>query len=53
MVLHSHDEIVSVIPKDDSEEAMDRAVQIMCTGPDWAEGLPLDAEGGLSDVYRK
>lgn len=60
VVLTSHDEIVSLVPKTDSEPclniastSMNVAINIMRSSPDWAEGLPLDAEGEISEVYKK
>ncbi|KKN77465.1 hypothetical protein LCGC14_0360240 [marine sediment metagenome] len=52
IVLHSHDEIVCMLQKNDVG-ALDDMLKIMCTGPEWAVGLPLDAEGELSEVYKK
>ena len=52
VVLHSHDEIVSLVREND-ETALPEAIKLMSQGPDWAEGLPLDAEGELSKVYKK
>jgi len=51
IVLHSHDEIICMfIKKDPFLQVM---LNIMRHGPDWATGLPLDAEGVLTDVYTK
>jgi DNA polymerase bacteriophage-type len=54
VVLHAHDEIVALISGDtrgNTRHAI--ANNIMCRGPAWAEGLPLSAEGAISDVYKK
>lgn len=59
VVLHSHDEIICMIEKDHSppptaaDMDLDKMLTIMCTGPDWVEGLPLDAEGCLAERYQK
>jgi DNA polymerase bacteriophage-type len=53
VVLHSHDEIVSLVPKRQAREYLAFAITIMSHGPDWAEGLPLDAEGEISERYKK
>lgn len=53
IALHNHDEIVCVIPKDDAGDYLDEMCDIMHQGPEWANGLPLDAEGVLTDVYTK
>lgn len=53
IVAHVHDEIVTVT--DDTEESLglvDLKV-VMSTTPDWAPGLPLNAEGYQGRVYRK
>lgn len=52
VVLHSHDEIVSLV-KENDVNILDDAIKLMSQGPVWAEGLPLGAEGELSKVYKK
>ena len=51
VVLHSHDEIVTIT--DGAEKRLDEALAIMRSAPDWAGGIPLDAEGCVSEVYTK
>jgi DNA polymerase len=48
VVAHVHDEIVveGLVPVED-------VVSLMCDGPSWAAGLPLDAEGFQTYRYRK
>ena len=53
VVLHIHDEIVLEVPEEDAEAAAARLVQIMCTPPPWATGLPLNAEVAIMDRYGK
>jgi len=53
VVLTSHDEIVSLVPKTGAEEKLQLAINIMSSELDWAKGLPLDAEGELSSAYEK
>lgn len=53
VVLSSHDEIVTVLPERDAELQLQQMINIMCVGPEWADGLPLGAEAELSDVYKK
>jgi DNA polymerase len=54
VVLHTHDEIVSIIPDTEFNPwFLSMAHSIMCHGPDWAKGLPLAAEGVISDAYKK
>lgn len=49
IVMHVHDEVVSEEVEDRTKEMC----EIMGTMPDWAEGLPLKAEGFTSDYYKK
>jgi DNA polymerase len=51
VVLHSHDEVV--ILSDLPKMGLRVAKNIMKSKPAWAEGLPLDVEGVISDVYKK
>lgn len=53
IVLHVHDELVGLVPEDEAEEALGLMVGIMRSCPDWAAGLPLDAEGQITEVYTK
>ena len=53
VVLHIHDEVVLEVPEADAEAAAARLVQIMCTPPPWASGLPLNAEVAIMDRYGK
>lgn len=51
-VLHAHDEIVSEVP-DTPDFTAEGLSELMTTGIDWAEGLPLAAAGFESYRYRK
>jgi DNA polymerase len=51
VVLHVHDEVV--IETDRPEEMAVRLKEVMCTPPEWAKGLPLDAEVAIMSVYGK
>ena len=53
VVLHIHDEIVLEVPEADAEAAAARLVQVMCTPPPWATGLPLNAEVAIMERYGK
>lgn len=55
VVGHVHDEVLLDAPggHEDREELLARVVQEMSVGPDWAKGLPLAAEGFITDRYRK
>jgi len=49
VVLHVHDEIVIETATPDPKALR----SIMCTPPDWAKGLPLDAEVSIMERYGK
>lgn len=49
---HIHDEVILEVP-DESEKSLDGAIRLMCTLPDWAEGLPLNAAGFEGHYYMK
>jgi len=53
VVLHVHDEIVLEVPESQQESAANKLKEVMCTPPDWAEGLPLDAEVSVMSRYGK
>lgn len=48
-----HDEIIAEVPKNDNRFSLENAIQLMCTVPKWAEGLPLNADGFTNDYYKK
>lgn len=53
IVLQVHDEIIAIGSGLDSDATMEKIINIMRTAPDWCSNLPLDAEGGVSQVYDK
>ena len=50
VVLHVHDEIVI---ETDREGAAEELKRVMCTAPEWADGLPLNAEVETMNRYGK
>jgi DNA polymerase len=52
-VLHVHDEVASEELEENAEEKLKLMCDIMGTLPEWAEGLPLKAEGFISKFYKK
>lgn len=54
IVLHVHDEIAAEIPFDISAvERLSEMCEIMSRNPDWATGLPLAADGYITNFYKK
>lgn len=52
VVFHIHDEVV--IDRPGATEAdLDRVTEIMSVVPDWAEGLPLAADGWVNAFFKK
>ena len=51
VVLQVHDEIVTVVPERDAQDAARRIKAILCTPPAWAPGLPIDADVGFGRSY--
>lgn len=49
----THDEVVAVVPEDESEAYARDINRIMSTPPEWARGLPLSAETHVSAIYEK
>jgi DNA polymerase len=53
IIMRVHDEVVCLVPEDQAEGYLQAVINLMSTPPDWAEGLPLAAEGSLSPIYKK
>jgi len=53
VLMRVHDEAVCLVGEGKAEESLQKIVAIMSTAPDWAKGLPLAAEGSISNVYKK
>ena len=53
VVLTVHDEIVIISQANNPDATMDKLIAHMCTPPDWALDIPLDAEGGYDVSYSK
>lgn len=52
-VFHIHDEVICEVPKNDTNFTLEKAIEIMCQVPKWADGLPLNADGFICDYYKK
>jgi len=53
VVLHVHDEIVAEVNEADAEAYAQKLKEVMCTPPDWAAGLPLNADVKIMSRYGK
>ena len=53
IVLQVHDEIIAIGSEHNADATMNKIIEIMRTAPEWCQDLPLDAEGGVSQVYDK
>ena len=53
IVMQVHDEIIAIGTDIDSNGTMEQILNIMRTPPEWCSDLPLDAEGGISQIYDK
>jgi DNA polymerase len=53
IVMHVHDEAVAEIPKFEAEKNLEQMCAIMGEPISWAEGLPLGADGYITDYYKK
>lgn len=54
LTMHIHDEVICEVPKDGTELAQyNKMVEIMKTPPSWAADLPLNADGYLTEYYKK
>lgn len=53
LVMHVHDEAVAEVDKSLGEEKLEEMCDIMGTEVPWAVGLPLKADGYITDFYKK
>lgn len=53
IVMHVHDEAICEVPVDEAEVLLENMCFIMGQGPDWAQGLPLGADGYVTPYYKK
>lgn len=52
-VATTHDEVLFLVPTEESEEALAFAIDVFSQSPDWAPDLPLSAEGAYAPYYCK
>lgn len=53
IVASVHDEVIVEVPEINAKDHYNRLVEIMSTPPQWAEDLPLNADGGVMIFYQK
>lgn len=53
IVMHVHDEVVVELPKDTKKLGLDLICETMSEPIEWAEGLPLAADGYVTEYYKK
>ena len=53
IVMHVHDEAVAEVPMSEAEESLREIEAIMSEPIEWAEGLPLAADGYITPFYKK
>ncbi len=53
VVMHCHDDLTVMVPKEDEEGSQMTVEKIMLSKPAWAEGLPLAVESHTGDRYEK
>lgn len=51
-LMHIHDEVICEVP-DGKDYNIEKAIEIMCIKPKWAEDLPLNADGFETKFYKK
>ena len=51
--MHVHDEVVCEIFKDEAGARLEEMCDIMGEPVAWAEGLPLAADGYVTEYYKK
>lgn len=52
-LMHIHDEVICEEPENDPNYSLEKAIELMCKKPKWAEDLPLNAAGFTSKYYMK
>jgi DNA polymerase len=53
VVMHTHDELVTIAPEEEGQARCDAMAEVMRIPPTWAQGLPLDVDGGFARAYSK
>ena len=53
VILRSHDEVVVLLQEKNAEKSLQKAIEIFCCKPSWANDLPIAGEGELTKFYKK
>jgi len=53
VVFHVHDELICEVQEGKADETLKYILQVMSEPLEWAQGLPLKADGFICDYYRK
>ena len=53
IVMHVHDEVVAEVNAETAAQDLETMCAAMGCAPEWAQGLPLNADGYLCDFYKK
>jgi len=53
IVMHIHDEVVCEFNEDYAEARLKFTEEMMGEAPHWAAGLPLNADGYITNFYKK
>lgn len=53
IVMHVHDEVACEVDEKIAERKLEEMSKLMCNGIEWANGLPLNAEGYVTKYYKK
>jgi DNA polymerase len=53
VILRSHDEVVILLSEKDAEKKLQKAIDIFCHKPSWAQDLCITGEGELTKFYKK
>lgn len=51
--LRIHDEVVIEVDEKTARQSLETVLKVMSTPPEWMPGLPLAADGQISNVYKK
>lgn len=53
VIFHVHDELIVEVPESEAEQAKEHILSIMAKSPQWAPGLPVEAEATIAERYSK